>query len=190
MIVTETARLIVLVLLGLCVIWVVYIIVKKESSTLLRAVLVTVLVGLAFIYLNETKLERLTFRDVKDDLFPPKNLSYVYEKREITSGAVHQTLYVFPEPGPRLSLRIEEGGKYTAIRNINPINRLLDFLGLPRVSEGVIELSAITGRENDANIFRWEKYELGTLTIERSICQDTQRVQSYPCVIALTVRYR
>jgi hypothetical protein len=187
MIATETAQLVLLVLLGLGIIWIIVITVKKDYSSQTRAVIITVLVGICFIYVSQTKLEYLSFKGIKEDLFPPEPIYHRFTKTESTSGGITRTTYIFQDPGPPLILSMEKGGKDMVVRKLESLNRVLAHVGLPPVKEGVKELAAITGRAIDANIFRWDDYQLGILTIERGIGHDAAQIKSYPSIVAITV---
>ncbi|MCK7527746.1 MAG: hypothetical protein MZV64_64100 [Ignavibacteriales bacterium] len=56
-----------------------------------------------------------------------------------------------------------DGGKYMTIKDVRPVNVVLEYLGLPPVAEGVAELASLTGRTIDADKFRWDDYERGVL---------------------------
>lgn len=190
MVATETARSIVMVLLGLSILWIIYLIIKNDPASLVRAIIIALILGLSFYYLNQTKLEKISFSAVKEDLFPPKIMAYAYEKREFTAGGVKQIIYVFPEPGPKLYLEFDKGGKSMVINNTRQLNRVLDWLGLPPVSTGARELATITGKITDANFFRWDDYELGTMVIERGLCRNINTTESYPCISSITITIR
>ncbi|HYA48311.1 MAG TPA: hypothetical protein VEG35_01315 [Burkholderiales bacterium] len=190
MIATETARTAVLVLLALSVFWVIILIVKNDTTTIIRAIITTVVLGVVFFYLNQTKLQTLSFKSIKNDLFPPKPLHFLYEKRESFSGDQLRTVYSFAEPGPEFVLSMEEGGKSLAVTDIDPLNRVLAYLGLPPVKKGTPELSTITGSTLDANRYRWDDYELGVLLIERGICRNIDSASTYPCIDTITILRR
>jgi hypothetical protein len=190
MIATETARTAVLVLLGLSVFWVIILIVKNDTATIVRAIITTVILGLAFFYLNQTKLQTLSFKSIKNDLFPPKALHLSYEKHESFSGDQLRTVYAFAEPGPELVLSMEEGGKSLAITDIDPLNRVLEYMGLPPVKRGTAELSTITGSLLDSNRYRWDDYELGILIVERGIGRNVDTTSTFPCIDTITILRR
>jgi hypothetical protein len=190
MIATETARTIFLVFLGLSLIWVIACIVRNDMQTIIRAIIVLIIVGLGFFYLNQTKLTTISFKAVKNDLFPPKTEYYSYEKRVSTVDYVQQTSYAFAEPSPRFVLDMEEGGKYLSVKDLDPLNRVLQYVGLPPVKHGVRELASITGSNHDVNMYRWDDYDLGTLTIERGICHNARSIETFPCIVNITVRSR
>ncbi len=185
---------IVLVLMGLCVIWAIRVLVKSETENFLRAALFLIFLEVALYYLQHTDLERLTWGDfkaqVKGTFFPEKMPSYVYEKNEAGSTGRNFVVYSFEPPAPRLSLSIDSDRKYFHISDIGPINRTLEFLGLPKVKTAVKELASITGSQLDINLYRWNDYPLGVLTIERGICQDRDRLESYQCILKITIGRR
>jgi hypothetical protein len=190
MIATETAKTVVLILFGLAILWVVIIVIKNDTQTIVRALIVTAVLGLALFYLNQTKLEKLSVSTIRDDLFPPKMRNYAFEKREGFQAGRRMTTYIFEDPGPPIALSLEAGGKYMAIKDIKPVNRILEFLGLPSVTEGVSELAATTHQTLDADKYRWDDYEGGVLLLERGICRDMTTAQSFPCIARITIQGR
>jgi len=187
MVATETAKTIVLVLFGLAILWIVIIVIKNDTQTIIRALAVTAVLGLSLFYLNQTKLEQLSFSAIKDDLFPPKIRNYTFEKREGFLAGRPTTTFIFDDPGPPLSLSLESGGKYMAIRDIKPVNRVLAMLGLPPVTEGVSERAAVTHQPLDTDKYRWDDYEKGALLVERGICHDMTTAQAFPCIVRIIV---
>lgn len=185
---TETAKVIFMVLFGLSAVWVIACVVRNDMATIIRALIITVITGLGFFYLSHTKLETLSFENVRDDLFPPKPEFWSFEKRETTAGGILTTTFIFAEPGPRLSLSMEGGGKYLTVTDIAPLNRVLKYIGLPPVKHGIRELASITGSTLDANLYRWDNYELGVLTVERGICRNITTAESFPCIESITVK--
>jgi hypothetical protein len=190
MIATETARSVLLVLMGLSVLWVVICIVRNDTGTIVRALITTVLVGIVFFYVHQTKLQTLSYKSVRNDLFPPKPLHLLFDKRESITGDVLRTVYAFTDPGPELVLSMEKGGKYLAVTDIDPLNRVLEYVGLPPVKHGTNELSAVTGSNLDVNKYRWDDYELGTLIVERGICRNVASVATFACIETITVLRR
>jgi hypothetical protein len=200
MIATATLRTIVLVLLGLCIVWIVKVLVKREFETLARALIVTALIGGAFLYLTETKLTYVSWESLKRDIFPPKVHPYTYIKQESNPIAGSRLVrYLFPAPGPegsepgpspKLKVTLDPNGRNYHITDVEPVNRVLEDLGLPLVKSGVRELAAVTGRLTDVNYYRWDDYELGILTIERSLCNDKDSLVRYHCLVRLTIQSR
>jgi hypothetical protein len=187
MVTTETARTVILVLLGLAVLWVIACVVRNDMATIVRALIVMILLGITFYYLNQTKLQTLTYKAVKNDLFPPKPLHASFEKRESYVAGELQTVYTFAEPGPELVLSMDEGGRSLNISDVDPLNRVLAYVGLPPVKRGARELASITGSNLDTDKYRWDNYELGVLIIERGICRNVATTATYPCIQAITV---
>ena len=101
MIATATLRTIVLALFGLSLIWVVKIVVKREFETLFRALVVTALIGGAFLYLQETKHTSISWKIIKNDIFPSTAQPYTFLKEEGRMGGPFLVRYLFPKPGPR-----------------------------------------------------------------------------------------
>jgi len=190
MIATETVKTVVVVLFGLCILWIIVIIVKNDMHTIVRALLVTAVLGLALFYLNQTKLEKLSFTAIKQDLFPLKARTFTFEKQEVYVDGRAITTFSFDEPGPRLALDMMNGGKHMVIKDIRPVNSVLERLGLPPVTAGVAELASITGNGLDSDKYRWDAYEKGVLVIERGICRDMTAAQTFPCISRITITAR
>lgn len=189
MIETALAKSIVLIIMGLCLIWIVYIVLKKEYDSLIRTLIVTLIFGGIFLFLQQTRLDKISFSAVKKELFPAKLKDLVYEVQEGTIDNLPYTRYVFLEgKGRKLTLTMEAGKQYFHLNDPYEVNAILSFLKLPPVSHGVRELSAITGKKLDSNFYRWDDYKLGTLIVERTLCQDRNGLTTYHCIITLTVR--
>jgi hypothetical protein len=200
MIATATLRTIVLVLFGLSIIWVIKVVIKREFETLARAIVVTVLFGGAFLYLQQTKLTLLSWASFKRDVFPPKVRPYTFVRYESNPiGGPRVVRYTFPDPGPegsdpgpspRLKLTLDPNGRQLNITDVEPVNRILADLGLPPVKSGVRELATVTGRLTDVNYYRWDDYDRGILTIERGLCQNKDGLERYHCLVSLTIQSR
>jgi hypothetical protein len=190
MVATETAKTVMLVLFGLSILWIVVIVVRNDMQTIIRALIVTALLGLGLYYLNQTKLETLSFTAIKQELFPIKSRAYTYNRRDSYDAGRTVTAYIFEDPGPPLSVAMIEGGKHMAIKDIRPVNVVLEYLGLPPVAAGVPELASITGRSLDSDKYRWDDYERGVLLLERGICRDMTSAQSFTCIARITVTAR
>ncbi len=190
MIATETVKTVVLVLFGLSVLWIIIIVVKNDMQTIIRALLVTAVLGLALFFLSQTKLEKLSYTAVKNELFPVKMRNYAFQKLEGQIEGRPTTTYIFQDPGPPLPLAMMNGGKYMAIKDVRLINSVLEFLGLPPVKEGVSELASITHVDIDSDKYRWDDYEKGVLLIERGLCRDMTAAQTFPCIARITIYSR
>lgn len=189
-----TLKYIVLVLIALSAIWFIRVVVKRETENLLRSALLIILLLAAFIYLQGTKAEKITWagikQEVKDTFFPEKPLHYIYYKDEGITGNRRFIRFFFESPGPRLSLVLDSSQKYFHIKNTHSVNRILEYIGLEKIKAPVPELASITGSRSDLNLYRWDDYPKGTLTIERAICQDRDRLESYQCIVSVTVFLR
>jgi hypothetical protein len=185
---------IILALILLCAIWLFRIVVKREFENLVRAGLIIVLLGVVFFFLQKTESETLTWGDIraqiKDTFFPEKMPNYIYHKDEGVAGRRRYTRYYFETPGPALSLTLDPASQYFHIKDVYSVNRILEYLGLPKVKEAVPELASVTGSRNDLTLYRWEDYPLGILTIERGICQDRDRLDSYQCIVSVSILQR
>lgn len=200
MIATTTLKTILMVLFGLTIVWLIKISIKQEFETLVRALIVAVLLGGALFFLQHTKLETISWKNIKQTVFPEKELGLAYVKDEGRQGEMRYVRYTFPAPtgqegsllgiGPRLKLTMDPNGRNYNITDIEPVNRVLAHLGLPKVKSGIKELSSITGRLSDVNYYRWDDYEGGVLTIERGLCQNKNSLERYHCVVSITVQTR
>jgi len=162
--------------------------------------IVAVLFGGAFFFLQKTKLETISWKDIKQMVFPEKAMALAYVKDEGRVGGGRYVRYTFPAPtgeegslfgiGPRLKLTMDPNGRNYNIADIEPVNRVLTYVGLPKVEAGIKELSAITGRLSDVNHYKWDDYEGGVLTIERGLCQNKDSLERYPCIVSITVQTR
>jgi len=200
MIATSTTITVVTVLLAVCVIWLVYIIIRGHTESLVRTIIFIILLGVILGYLQNTKLPVLSFKAIKNDLFPPSIPQYTFTVQEQDSPYSHRVIYRFitntlendpnaPSP-PELKLDMDPNGRTFTIRDIESLNLILDQLSLPRVSHGVQELFALTGNQTDVGIYRWDDYPLGTLIVERTIFQKRDSLQSYHAIASIIVDSR
>lgn len=190
MVATETVKTVVLVLFGLCIVWIIIIVVKNDMQTIVRALLVTAVMGLALYFLNQTKLEKLSYSAVKNELFPVKARNYKFEMREGFLAGNPTTTYIFEDPGPPLPQVMMNGGRYMAIKDVRWVNSVLKYLGLPPVAEGVSELDSITHQTIDSDKYRWDNYEKGVLLLERGLCRNMTTAQTFSCIIRITIYSR
>lgn len=190
----ETLKYIMLALLMLCVIWLVKIVVKKEMENLVRAILLSIVFLAAFLYLQYQKTEKITFADVKaqvkETFFPERPLHYVYYKEESRVGRNAHVRYIFESPGPKLYVSLDRDQKYFHFKDVYALNRVLEYVGLPKVEKPAPELASITGSHNDLNLYRWDNYPLGILIIERQICQNHDTLESYQCIQSIMITER
>jgi len=200
MIATTTLKSLFLILFGLSVVWLIKILIKQEFETLFRAFVVAVLLGAALFFLQQTKLETISWKNIKQVVIPERDLALAYVKDEGRTSGAKYVRYTFPAPtgqegsllgvGPRLKLTLDPNGRNYHITDIEPVNRILTYLGLPEVKTGVKELAAITGRLADVNSYRWEDYDGRVLILERGLCQDKDGLERYHCVVSITIKDR
>ena len=92
-------KTIVLVLLFLSVVLILRIVIKREMENVLRAVIIFLLLGGVFYYLETTEAETLTLADIsaqiKEKFFPEKVPDYVYLKEEGHAGRNNYVRYFF-----------------------------------------------------------------------------------------------
>jgi hypothetical protein len=185
---------IVYALLLLSVVWFVRVVIKRETENLLRSVLLCILFAAVLFFLQKTKSETITWSgirtEIKETFFPEKAPNYVYEKEDSQTGRTRYVRYFFENPGPKLSVRLDSKQKYFEITDIYSVNRILSYVGLPKVKAAVPELASLTGSSNDIALYRWEDYPQGVLTIERGICQNRDTLESYQCIVSIIVARR
>jgi hypothetical protein len=192
MVAVSTLKIIFLVLLVLSLFSLVRILVHKERHALARALIVSAALGTVLYGLNTVKTEKvsLSLGQLKRLVFPTKTENWEYIEDKGAFQGLPQTRYIFPEPGPELSLTMDAQGGTFAITDVGPVNAVLEYLGLPTVAAGVPELSTITGSSLDLNIYRWEDYPLGVLILERGLCRKLNALNTYHCIMSITVRSR
>jgi hypothetical protein len=165
-----------------------------------RTIIFIIVLGIILGYLKNTRLERLSFKAIKNDLFPPSLPQYSYVVQEQDTQYSHRIVYRFiikteedtPNlpPPPELKLDMDPNGRTFTLRDIESLNLVLDQLNLPPVTHGVQELYAITGNQTDVGLYRWDDYQLGTLIVERTIYQNKNSLQSYHAIASITVDRR
>lgn len=201
MISTSLAINIVTALLAINVIWLIYILFRGHTESLVRTIVFIVLLGIILGYLQTTRLTVLSFKAIKNDLFPPDIPEYYYTVSESDTIYSHRTIYTFisgdqldrnstvPAP-PELKLVMDPNGRTFTIEEPESLNLVLDQLKLPRVSHGAKELVTITGNQTDVGVYRWDDYPLGTLIVERALFQQKKTMQSYNAISRIIVDSR
>ncbi|MGB9892814.1 MAG: hypothetical protein ACPLRA_00255 [Candidatus Saccharicenans sp.] len=193
MVATSTVRTVVTVLLAIDIIWLIYILFRGYTESLVRTIVFAVILGITLGYLQSTKLEYLSFKAIKNDLFPPKIPRYVYTISETDTQDSHRIIYNFLPPEtlertaelsspPELKVVMDPNGKTFTIEDPESLNLVLDQLNLPRVKHGAKELFLTTGSQSDIGVYRWDDYQLGTLIIERQLFQKKNSMQSYNAI--------
>lgn len=201
MISTSLAINIVTALLAINVIWLIYILFRGHTESLVRTIIIIVLLGIILGYLQNTRLTVLSFKAIKNDLFPPDIPEYYYTVSESDTLYSHRTIYTFftgeemernsniPAP-PELKVVMDPNGRTFTLEDPESLNLVLDQLKLPRVSHGAKELVTITGNQTDVGVYRWDDYPLGTLIVERTLFQQKNTLQSYNAISRIIVDSR
>lgn len=201
MIATSTLRTIVTILLVIDIVWLIYILFRGYTESLVRTIVFAVILGIMLGYLQSTKLEMLSFKAIKNDLFPPKTPRYVYTVSEADTQDSHRVIYNFissetlertaelPSP-PELKLVMDPNGRTFTLEDPESLNLVLDQLNLPRVKHGAKELFLLTGSQTDIGIYRWDDYQLGTLIVERQLFQKKNSMQSYNAIARIIIDSR
>lgn len=184
---TVTIKTIITLVLGLSVIWLIKILAQKEWHNVFKVLLLSAFCVAALVFIQNRHLQKSTIADIKKQIFPEKTSEYRYRIEKGFSGRIQYVSYIFDEPRPNLPLSIDSTGKFLNISDVSSINKILQRLGLPKVSSGVPELASITGRHSDINKYRWEAYPGGALVIRRSLCRDLKKLESYNCISSITL---
>jgi hypothetical protein len=185
-------RIVFIVLLAFALFRLVRILIQKEKESVLWAVVVCAVLGVILYGLTTVKAEKISLSvgQLKKILFPAKGADWEYIEDKGQFQGRPQTRYIFPEPGPKLNLALDPKTGAFSIVDIEPVNRVLEYLGLPPVGEGVEELSTITGSTLDINTYRWDDYPNGILYIERGLCRNLDSLETYHCISNVTIRPR
>lgn len=175
-------------LLIIASLWVLKLILQGKHRFIVRALMVFFLFLLGLIYLQQSETGKLTLPEVKQKIFPPATPEYNYKKEEGSLSFGTYERYIFFDPKPKISLKLDQSGDYFYISNVSSLNSVLDAIGLPKVSEGAPELSSITHSRMDVNHFRWKDYPQGVLIVEKSLCRDKNSFQTSHCISTITVK--
>lgn len=177
------------VLLLLASIWLLVIIIQKKTGYIFRGMVFFLFVLMALIYFQQSDAKKYTLSDIRYALFPIKNLTLNYHTEgDSAPGSIVR--YVFDDPRPRIHLSMDKSGKYFHITNITVLNGILQKMGLPRVKSGAKELASITGSNSQLNLYRWEDYPRGILILERTMCKNRQTLESFNCLVSITIRQK
>jgi hypothetical protein len=185
-----TLNMIVSTLLVLVSVWLVLLVIRKEKAFINRAVILLLLLLSINLYLNFSSPSTITIADVRNSLFPTKPLLLDYRTETRHTPEATYTRYVFRVPYPRISISMDVNAKYFNIEDIRPINRILRQMNLPEVTQGTPELVSVTGNRIHQSHYRWEKYPLGILTMQKILCQDKNSLETYHCLITIEIRSR
>jgi len=184
----QIIKTILLVVMGFFCISLVVAFLKKESDNIRRALIFGLILAGIYFGLNASKLDRLTWSEIKTHFFPPDMTKYPFTKDETFFDNTTTTRYVFEENlGPTLDLTLDSNGKYLSITEIASVNLVLEYLGLKKVTHGVPELISITGNRLDANQYRWDDYHGAVLLIERGFCREEYSLTTRHCIASVAV---
>lgn len=179
-----------LIFLALCSLWLLIVIIKKQGEILFRVSLIFIIVFLAFIFFHRSEIGEWTFPEIKQNLFPEKIPLLNYYTEKGSSSKPFEKRYIFEYPQPRLVLSIDRKGNYLHLKRISSLNAILRSLDLPTIKHGTQELASITGEQSDVGFYRWDDYPLGVLVVERQLCQNRKTLQSYHCLVSITIKSR
>jgi hypothetical protein len=167
MIATETVKTVLLILFGLAVLWIVVIIIKNDTQTIVRAILVAAVLGLGLYLVSRPGASvdgKISFASIRDHLFPVPERSYSFERREgHTAGRPATTSSSTIRAAP---LSGHDGRRQIHGHQGHPWStppwgvRCRRFRGVPEL--------ASPDRTASADKFRWDDYERGVLVIERA----------------------
>jgi hypothetical protein len=175
------------VLLILAAVWLIILIIKRQHEYVFRAMMIMLILLLGLIFLRQHEAGKLTFSEIKLKILPEKPIIYNYEEKKAYVAGKQEKQYIFREPQPKLSLKLDSNGTYFHIADIKPINSMLNHLNLPEIEEAVQELASITGSKSHVNMYKWENYAEGTLIIHRTLCQNSNTLEVYQGVAVVRV---
>ncbi len=178
------------VIMALCSLWLLKVIIKKQGEILFRVSLIFIISFLFFILFHRSQIGQWTFPEIKQSLFPEKIPTLKYQTEIGSAFAEIRRRYIFEEPRPKIILSLGSQGKYLHLKRISRLNTILKILGLPGVKHGVQELASITGLDTDVRLYRWDDYPQGILLLERELCQDRKSLESYHCLVSITIKNR
>lgn len=180
------------VILGIIVICIVLFIRRffsREKRFSLTFLFLIILLGAGYLYLDQNDMAKMKLSEFAEMIFPSDEpTSYNYDTKEGYDMGRPYTRYVFKQPMPRLKLSMDKSGKYFTMKDLKPLNRVLAFIGLPRVDDEKPELVAITGKSADTYSYVWENYAGGgTLIVERTICDEDVELGTPHCLSTITI---
>ncbi len=175
------------ILLIIAAVWLIILIIKRQHEYIFRAMMIMLILLLALIFLRQHEAGTLTMPRLISKIFPKETPEYSFTVSRKYVGLKEEVRYVFQDPKPRLSLQLDRSGNYFNISDIRPINEVLRQLELPEIEEAVPELASITKTKMDVNLYKWTDYPLGTLTLERAVCQDRETLEVYNGIVRITL---
>jgi hypothetical protein len=174
-------------LLILVSLWLIKIIIKKERRNVFMGMLLFLFLLATFLYLDLKVPEKWAFSDLKETLFPSKQTEIKYSVKQWSTLNNTFTRYTFKKPYPRLGVTLDERGKYFHLKNPGALNRVLKFLNIPEVEEGVQELASLTGSKDDVSRYRWDDYPLGVMVVEKTLSQNKTSLETHQALWRITI---
>jgi hypothetical protein len=168
--------------------WLVRVLAKKENENIFKAIILLLFFLAIFLYLSQNDSNKLTISNLKNSFFPSKTIKIKYR---VVRGVVNRNefvKYVFAKPYPILSVKMDKNGSYFNIVNPESVNKVLRFLDLPELKEGVSELSSVTGSVYDTSHYRWDKYSRGILILEKTLCRSGESLTMSHCILGITIQ--
>jgi len=178
------------ILLIFSLFWLVKVLAKKENENIFKAIILLLFFLAIFLYINQSDSNKLTISDLKNNFFPGKTIEIKYRVIRGVANRNEYVKYVFTKPYPTLSVKMDNSGSYFNIVNPESVNKVLRFLDLPEVKEGVPELSSITGSTYDTSQYRWDKYPRGILILEKTLCRSGDSLTMSHCILVITIKMR
>ena len=183
-----TVSTVILGILVISAIWFIRRLFSKEKRFALTFFILILLCMAAFFYLDSNDMEKMTLSEFSEMIFASDEpTSYSYRIEEGYHLGKSYTRYAFNKPLPRLNLVMDQSGKYFTMKNVKSLNRVLAYIGLPKVNEGRSELISITGKKSDIYSFQWDNYPSGILLVKRTICDETVELTTPHCLSSITL---
>ena len=178
------------ILLIFSLFWLVKVLAKKENENIFKAIILLLFFLAIFLYLNQSDSNKLTISDLKNNFFPGKTIEIKYTVIRGVANRNEYVKYIFTKPYPTLSVKMDKSGSYFNIVNPESVNKVLRYLDLPEVKEGVPELSSITGSTYDTSQYCWDKYPRGILILEKTLCRSGDSLTMGHCILIMTIKMR
>ena len=162
---------------------------SRESRFSLTFLFLIILCAAGYLYLDQKNMTKMKLSEFAEMVFPADEpTSYAYTTRQGYDKGRPFTRYSFSRPMPRLKLAMDTAGTYFTMKDLKPLNRVLAYIGLPRVEEEKPELVAITGKSSDSYSYVWENYAGGgTLIVKRTICDEDVELGTPHCLSTITI---
>lgn len=184
-----TLSTVVLGIMVICIVWFIRRLLSREKRISMTFLFLILVCGAGYLYLDQNDMSNMKLSEFAEKVFPSDEpTSYNYDTQEGYQMGRPFTRYAFKQPMPRLKLAMDTTGKYFTMKDLKPLNRVLAYIGLPRVDEEKPELVAITGKSSDTYSYVWENYAGGgTLVVQRTICDEDVELGTPHCLSSITI---